>query len=412
VRSRDHERSTSTAWRSRIVGSGEEAPEQLLANPLNWRTHPGAQRAAIRGSLSSVGWVAQVIVNRTTGHVVDGHARIEEAISAGVQSVPVLYVELSAEEERLVLATLDPIGAMAERDDERLAELLADLQADDPGLQALLDSLASPEPKIGLTDPDDVPPMAETKIKAGDRFALGDHRLMCGDATSPDDLARLLDHEQVDCIWTDPPYGVEYVGKTARALTLDNDGEVSGPGVFRGMLEAVSGRLIECAPLYSAVPAGPRNADFRAALSETGWRLHQELVWVKDTFVLGHSDYHYGHEPILYAYAPGAGRPGRGKHEGSRWFGGNAQSSVLAFDRPRRSEDHPTMKPTGLVEACLRNSSLARSVVLDPFLGSGTTLVAAERLGRRCYGLELNPQYIAVAVRRWEDFTGRKAEQI
>jgi ParB-like chromosome segregation protein Spo0J len=132
-------------WQNRIVGSGEEDPTQLLANPRNWRTHPGPQRNALRGSLSEVGWVQQVMVNQRTGFVVDGHARIEEAISAHEPTVPVLYVDLSDEEERLVLATLDPIGAMAQADSTRLDELLAELNAQTPGLQALLASLGTPE---------------------------------------------------------------------------------------------------------------------------------------------------------------------------------------------------------------------------------------------------------------------------
>jgi len=179
------------AWRNRIVGSGEEAPDQLVANPANWRTHPGAQRDALRGSLAEVGWVQQVMVNRRTGFVVDGHARIEEALTRNEPTVPVLYVDLSEEEEALVLATLDPIGAMATRDDARLAELLAGISIDDAGLAALLADLAPP--KRGLTDPDDVPePPAEPWVKPGELYRLGEHRLLCGDATSPADVARLL----------------------------------------------------------------------------------------------------------------------------------------------------------------------------------------------------------------------------
>lgn len=145
-------------WRNRIVGQGEEVPDQLLANPENWRTHPKAQREALRGSLTEVGWVQQVIVNRTTGHLVDGHARVEEAISAGASTVPVLYVELTPEEERLVLASLDPIGAMAQADATKLEELLASLNASTPGLQVLLDSLGVPElPENAYTEDVNVP---------------------------------------------------------------------------------------------------------------------------------------------------------------------------------------------------------------------------------------------------------------
>ncbi len=145
----------SAPWRSRIVGQEQVDPSQLLANPANWRTHPAAQRNALRGSLDTVGWVQQVLVNRTTGHVVDGHARVEEAIDRGESTVPVLYIELSAEEEALVLATLDPIGAMADRDGAKLEALLAEITVDDAGLLALLGDLAGP--KRGFTDPDEVP---------------------------------------------------------------------------------------------------------------------------------------------------------------------------------------------------------------------------------------------------------------
>jgi ParB-like chromosome segregation protein Spo0J len=174
------------------VGTGEEAPGDLIANPANWRTHPTGQRAALRGSLTEVGWVQQVMVNRRSGHVVDGHARVEEALARGEATVPVLYVDLDPEEEALVLATLDPIGAMATRDDAKLAELLAGISIDNEGLAALLGDLLPRGPKAGLTDADEVPEVKATSIKRGDLFALGDHRLLCGDAVNPGDVARLL----------------------------------------------------------------------------------------------------------------------------------------------------------------------------------------------------------------------------
>src|ERR1035437_165529 len=163
-------KTTPTApWRSRIVGSGEEAPDPLVANPLNWRPHPGPQRDALRGSLNEVGWVQQILVNRQSGHVVDGHARVEEALTRGEPTVPVLYVDLDPEEEALVLAPLDPIGAMATADTAKLEELLAGITVDDAGLLALLGELAGNDPKAGLTDPDEVPePPEEPYVKTGD----------------------------------------------------------------------------------------------------------------------------------------------------------------------------------------------------------------------------------------------------
>lgn len=401
---------SAPAWRNRIVGSGEEAPDQLVANPANWRTHPGPQRDALRGSLAEVGWVQQIMVNRRTGFVVDGHARVEEALSRHEPAVPVLYVDLSEDEELLVLATLDPLAAMAAQDDAKLDALLAELTVGDPGLQALLDSLATVAPQ-GLTDPDDVPePPAEPWVRAGDLFALGNHRLLCGDATSAVDVARLLDGGMADLMWTDPPYGVDYVGKTSDRLTIENDGaggsDVVTVGAFRVAPLAPSARF------YVAVPAGPRHTAFHDAVQAVGWRLHQELVWAKGSIVLGHSDYHYAHEPILYGYVPGEGRPGRGKHEGTRWYGDHSQSSVLEYPKPAANRSHPTQKPVGLVEQCLRNSSGPGDAIYDPFAGSGTTVIAAEQLGRRCYAIEIEARYVQVAIERWQAFTGQKAERI
>ncbi len=194
-------------WRSRIVGSGEEAPDQLLANPANWRIHPKAQQDALAGALDQVSWVQQVLVNQRSGFVVDGHARVALAITRGEPTVPVLYVDLSPEEEALVLATLDPIGAMATRDDEKLQALLAGITVDDAGLLALLGDLRGA--KASLTDPDEVPETPEEPyVKPGDLYVLGDHRILCGDATSADDVARLLDGAAPTLLATDPPYGV------------------------------------------------------------------------------------------------------------------------------------------------------------------------------------------------------------
>lgn len=178
-----------SAFRSRIVGQGEEAPDQLLANPLNWRVHPKEQVDALEGLLQQVGWVQRVIVNKRTGHVVDGHARVALALRRSEPSLPVLYVDLSADEERLVLAAIDPIGGMAGRDDDMLAQVLDGLTAEDEGLQALLDSL-KPEAvdgTDGLTDEEDVPDIqADPATKPGDVWILGRHRLMCGDSTGAD----------------------------------------------------------------------------------------------------------------------------------------------------------------------------------------------------------------------------------
>ncbi len=256
----------AAALRNRIVGTGEAAPDQLVANPANWRTHPGPQRAALRGSLEHVGWVAQVMVNRRTGFVVDGHARIEEALARGEATIPVVYVDLEPEEEALILATLDPIGAMATRDDARLQELLSGIAIDEAGLLALLADLAPLKPRVGLTDPDDVPPLGdESGIKAGDLFALGDHRLLCGDSTSPEDLSRLMGGGLAEMVWTDPPYGVAYVGKTRDALTIQNDA-VDASALVRAVFAAALAVVAPGAPLLLRWAGRPADARLRAVV--------------------------------------------------------------------------------------------------------------------------------------------------
>jgi DNA modification methylase len=404
------ERVAAAPWRNRIVGSGEASPGELVANPRNWRTHPPDQRVALAGSLAEVGWVAQVLVNRTTGHVVDGHARLEEAIGRGEPTVPVLYVELSAEEEALVLATLDPIGAMATADTAKLQELLAGVSVDDAGLARLLAELAGP--RVGLVVADEAPePAPEPYVKTGELYELGDHRLLVGDATEPADVARVTAGLGLaEVMWTDPPYGVSYEGKTPEHLTLERDTPAES--------DEVTVRAFGLAPLapsarfYVAAPAGPRHIAFHEAVTAVGWRLHQELVWAKGVIVLGHSDYHYAHEPILYGYVPGDGRPGRGRHEGSRWYGDHAQSSVLSYPKPSANRLHPTAKPVGLVAQCIANSSARGDLVYEPFAGSGSTLIACEQLGRRCAAIEIDPAYAQGILERWQAFTGRAAERI
>jgi len=391
-----------TAWPNRILGEGEEAPDQLLANPRNWRIHPKAQQDALAGILSEVGWVQRVIVNQRTGHMIDGHARVALAITRGEPSVPVVYVDLSEDEERAVLASLDPLSAMAVADTEQLDALLGEISVKDEALRAMLDGLRS-EPKAGLTDPDDVPEPPEPISKTGDLWICGDHRLLCGDATKAEDVERLMAGEKAALMVTDPPYGVGYETDGANRSASADSRPIANDDLGKDQVAFWQSAFVGW-PLdgdaYIFSPSGPPITLLSAALAAAGIEHHQWLIWAKQQFALGRSHYHYRHEHIFYGW--------RGT---SSWNGSRTEDSVWEADRPMASPEHPTMKPVVLCERAITNSSKPRANVVDPFLGSGTTMIACEHLGRRCYGMEIEPRYVDVAVKRWEGFTGKEAQR-
>jgi site-specific DNA-methyltransferase (adenine-specific) len=212
--------------------------------------------------------------------------------------------------------------------------------------------------------------------------------------------------ERAALLWTDPPYGVDYEGKTKAKLRIANDRSDGLDSLLADSFAAVDEVLADGAPLYVAAPGGRLLLAFAEAFLDVGWDLRQTLVWVKDSMVLGRSDYHYRHEQLLYGFKSGPGRLGRG---GKHWHGSDSETSVFEVDRPRASREHPTMKPPELIERALLNSSRRRSVVLDPFAGSGSTLVACERTGRRARLVELDPRYCDVVCERWERLTGKRA---
>jgi hypothetical protein len=410
----------ATPWRSRIVGTGEEAPDQLLANPRNWRLHPRNQQAALAGSLDALGWVQQVMVNRQTGFVVDGHARVALAISRNEPSVPVLYVDLSPDEEALVLVTLDPISAMATADEAKLNELLAEVTVDDAGLLRLLGDLGARKP--GITDPDEVPePSDDPYVKPGDLWVLGDHRVLCGDATNPDDVARLLGGAEPRLLATDPPYGVS-LDPTWRDHLYNALGPAEKPymRIEGHQNTTLSGDTrVDWSDAYALVPslevgyvwhAGVHAAAVAEGLLRIGFEIASQVIWDKGLFAMSRGWYHWGHEPCWVVRKPGVTNLFRGdRDQGTVWrapspkmiMGGSAEEKF----------DHPAQKPVLLAEIPIRNHLEAGEAVYDAFVGSGTTLIAAETLGRRCYAMEIDPKYVQVALERWQNFTGRTAER-
>jgi DNA modification methylase len=367
----------------------------------------------IARSLEANGQYRPIVVNAGTltgrvNEVLAGNHTLLAARALGWESIDCSVIDVDEQRARAIVAADNRLADLGEYDAQELHALLTSLDDLDGTGYALADlaalerDLYPPEPQ---TDPDDVPDApAEPVSEVGQIWALGDHRLLVGSATDLDSVRQLCGDVAPDCVWTDPPYGVDYVGKTADALTIQNDGAAGLRDLLGAAFRGVASVCKPGAPVYVASPQGPDVAVFQRAFVEAGLLWRQNLVWVKASMVLGRSDYHYQHEPILYGFtAGGSGRLGRG---GAAWFGDNSQTTVFAFDKPARNGQHPTMKPVALIDAMLANSLPPGGVVLDPFSGSGSTLIAAHGRQTRCFSVELDPRYADVILWRFEAHTG------
>ena len=375
--------------RDRIKELRRVRASELLPHPLNWRQHPKAQFDALSGVLAEIGFADAVIARETPDglQLINGHLRRS---IMGDQTIPVLVVDLDDDEAAKMLITYDPLAALAETNENQLRGLMESVRFEDDRLWNLLNLLSPSAPVQPATDPGPAMDRAEELrekwgTQLGQVWEIGRHRVLCADCTATPFAV------EADVAWVDPPYGVNYVGKTDDELTLVNDrlseSELAElwKTAFCNIAAYVKGDL------YVAAPAGPPLRLMDNIMEETPWERHQWLVWVKDRFVLGRSNYHYRHEQIWYGW-----------HRGgiSSWQVGRDKDSVFEVERPSRSAEHPTMKPVDLVAQMLVNSSPTGGSVIDPFLGSGTTMVAAEQLGRTCYGMEIDPKYVAVTLER------------
>lgn len=293
-------------------------------------------------------------------------------------------------------------------DNELLALELAEL--DGLGFDVELTGFSDEEIKAlmpvevteGLTDPDDAPDVQENPVTVpGDVWVMGKHRLLCGDSTSVDDLAKLTQGTLVDMWLTDPPYNVAYEGGTKEKLTIKNDS--MGDDQFRQFLRdayTAADTVMKPGAVFYIWHADSEGYNFRGAAKDAGWTVRQCLIWKKSSMVLGRQDYQWKHEPCLYGWKDGAGH---------LWAADRKQTTILEFDKPARNGEHPTMKPVALFEYQLLNNTKGGDIVLDSFGGSGTTLIAAEKNGRTAMIMELDPRYCDVIVKRWQEFTGKQA---
>lgn len=422
-----------------------QAVASLVPYANNTRTHTPEQIDQIVASMQEWGWTNPVLVDEA-GVIIAGHARVLAAQKLGLADAPVMVARgwTDAQKRAYVIAD-NKLALNAGWDMSRLAVEISDLKGlgFDLGLTGFsadeLDRMAGG--RSGLTHPDQVPDLWSRPVsKPGDVWLLGAHRVTCGDSTVVTDLDRVMAGGGADACWTDPPYNVRYESKLAGSIKNDDMPAAQFRAFLLDAFVAAFAVLKPGAAIYVA-HADTEGLNFRGAFADAGFKLSGCLVWVKESLVLGRSDYQWQHEPILYGWKPGASHS---------WFGGRKKttvhdlgspavvmndagqavvtiggetfvisgrdlkvegvaSSVLRVEKPKRSAEHPTMKPVELISRHLENSTKVGAVVLDPFGGSGSTLIACEMLGRQARLCELDPRFVDVIVRRWEAFTGRKA---
>lgn len=375
----------------------------------------------IKASIRRFGFVAPLIRDESSKRLVAGHGRLQalrEMLAAGEDrplglgpkwQVPVLTgVAFANREEALAYLVADNrLSEMGGWDKDALSTILQELAQTEAALAGVgytlkeVEKMAAREARRLLEDPGPQELPQEPKTQPGDVWLLGEHRVICGDCTEALVVEKLMDGRAANMLLTDPPYNVAYVGKTAKKLTIEND-EMSDAS-FRSFLvdsfRFAFGALQEGGAFY-IWHADSEGFNFRGAVRDVGEQVRQCIIWAKNCLVMGRQDYQWKHEPCLYGWKKGASH---------HWYAGRDQTTILEFDKPSRSEDHPTMKPVPLFERLIQNSSKEGDVILDVFLGSGTSLIAAERTGRICYGVEKDPRYCDVIVRRWQEMTGKTA---
>ncbi len=388
--------------------------DRLVPYDKNTRTHSAEQIAQIAASITEFGFLNPILVDTASG-IIAGHGRLQAAKQLALAVVPVVVLDHLSEAQKRAYVIADNKLALNAGWDESL--LRAELEAlEQEGFDLplvgfsddeLADLLADPEAASGNTDEDAVPEApAEAVTKPGDLYVLGNHRLLCGDSTVLANVERVLDGALADMVFTDPPYNVDY-GNTAKDKMRGNNRTIMndnlGDGFEQFLYDACVNMLAVCKGAIYICMSSSELHTLQKAFVTAGGKWSTFVIWAKNTFTLGRSDYQRQYEPILYGWKQGIDH---------FWCGARDQGDVWFVNKPRVNDLHPTMKPVELVERAVRNSSKSRDIVLDSFGGSGTTMIACEKTGRQARLIELDPKYCDVIVQRWEEFTGKKAERI
>jgi DNA modification methylase len=385
------------------------AIDQLIAFAGNARTHSREQILQIAASIREFGFVNPILVG-TDDVIIAGHARLQAAQHLGMGEVPVIVLGHLTEIQRRALVIADnQLALQAGWDEEMLRRELASLQNDDFPLDLigfddtdLARLLEAQDAGAGLRDEDAVPAIAATPVTlSGELWTLGQHKLLCGDATLVTDVAQLMAGETADLVFTDPPWNVDYEGYTKDRLKMQGDRMTADE--FRQFLAAAFAsyrRIVKPGASLYVCHCFCWQREFQNALEASGFAVRCQIIWAKQTFAWGFGRYKFQHEPIFYGHVAGEKDP---------WYGDKSQSTLWEENKPVANREHPTAKPVALAERALVNSSQPGDLVVDLFGGSGSTLIACERRGRKARLLEIDPLYADLTVRRWQEYTGQPA---
>ena len=376
-------------------------------NPRKDLKPDDAEYIKIKNSIVKFGFVSPLVINKDMT-VIGGHQRLKVLKDLGITEVECIVVDLDKTNEKALNIALNKI--QGDWDEDKLEALLQELKLEEFDMNLTgfdFDEVDEILNDINGTKEDNFDvdsayeEIEEPITKPGDIWILGNHRLMCGDSTHKDDIMRLMNNQDADMLLTDPPYNVDYVGKTAEALKIKNDN--MDDNQFYEFLRKVFENMYivtkEGASIY-VFHADTEGINFRKAFKDAGFKLAECLIWKKDCFVMGRQDYQWQHEPVLYGWKEG---------KAHYFINDRTQSTILEFDIPKQSTLHPTMKPIDLIAKLIKNSSKENDIILDLFGGSGSTIIAAEQLNRCCYTMELDPKYCDVIVKRWETLTNKEA---
>lgn len=383
--------------------------DEIIPYSDNAKLHPERQIEQIRSSILEFGFNDPIAIDENNV-VIEGNGRLMAIKDLGFKEVDCIRIEgLTEDQKRAYILVHNQLTMNTGFDIEILnkeLEKIKDIDMTQFDLEIDIDfdldiDLGGTVEEDNVPEPDE---NAEPKAKLGDIYKLGNHRLMCGDSTSLEDVAKLMGEEKADMLLTDPPYNVAYEGKTEDKLTIKND--KMSDGNFRDFLVnafKAADSVMKPGAVFYIWHAESEGYNFRGACIDAGWKVRQCIIWNKNSMVLGRQDYQWKHEPCLYGWKDGASH---------LWASDRKQTTVIDFNRPTKADIHPTMKPVGLFDYQIKNNTKQGDIVLDLFNGSGTTIMACEQNKRVARCMELDPRYVDAAIERWEDFTGQKAELI